>query len=168
MSAIANAYAKAWLELALEKNKVEDTLLFLEGVKEGLANQADLLKHPKLKPSDVLSLFKSTTDDSFLIALMRNVIDQKRLPELLNIIDAFIAQHQTLNRSKVIQVISATLLDESKIEAIKKSFSQFQDVDIQVTIDPTIIGGIKLSYDDKVFDASSQTLLNRLKQSISR
>lgn len=168
MSAVARSYAKAWLELALENNKVNDTLLFLEGVKEGLQDSIELLKHPKLKPSDVLNLFKDVTDDPFLISLIHHVVQQKRTPDLVGIIDAFFAQYEALNHSKVIQVMSAVPLDPPKIEAIKKSFSQFQDIDIQITIDPHIIGGLKLSYDDKVFDATSQTLLKRLKQTISR
>jgi F0F1-type ATP synthase delta subunit len=65
-------------------------------------------------------------------------------------------------------VISAIPLQDEAIKAIKKSFSEYQEIEINVTIDPKIIGGLKIAYDDKVFDASSQSLLNRLKQTISR
>jgi len=168
MSGVADAYARAWLELALEKGKVEDSLAFFKGVKDGFNEHLYLLKHPKLKSSDVLALFQGFTDDAFFIALIKNVLDQKRMPELLNIIDAFFELHQTLNRTKVLNVISAIPLQDEAIKAIKKSFSEYQEIEINVTIDPKIIGGLKIAYDDKVFDASSQSLLNRLKQTISR
>lgn len=168
MSAVTDSYAKAWLELALEKDKVEDMLSFFEGVKEGFSQNTFLLKHPKLKPSDVLTLFKSLTEDAFFIALIKNLLDHQRMPDLIEIIDGLFTLHQTLNRSKVLYVTTATPLRDEEVEAIKKPFSHYQDTTVQVTIDPTIIGGLKISYDDKVLDATSQTLLKRLKQTISR
>jgi F-type H+-transporting ATPase subunit delta len=56
-------------------------------------------------------------------------------------------------------------LEKTILDYIKKE-SKMSQVEIENKIDKEILGGVVIKYDDKIFDASLKTKLNRLRESL--
>lgn len=63
-----------------------------------------------------------------------------------------------------IKVVVANELSNGQLKHIKKIFGE--DKSIEIELDPSILGGIVISNEDKLFDGSLSGQLKRLKQHI--
>jgi len=66
------------------------------------------------------------------------------------------------------QVTSAKELDEKQLKDIAKTLSEVvkKEVDVNVTIDPSLIGGVVAEIEGMIYDGSVKTQISRLKQSL--
>lgn len=81
------------------------------------------------------------------------------------IMDEFVAYFNKQQGIIPVMVESARELDESQLEDVKKQLaSQMPDKTFEITtqVNPDLIGGIKIRFDDRVFDASVRQKLNML------
>ncbi len=66
-------------------------------------------------------------------------------------------------------IIVARSLSESELNTLKESIKKLtgSEVDVSVKVDPTILGGIIAKIEDRVFDSSVKTQLERTKMLLS-
>ena len=174
---IARRYAKALVNLAENEKDLDNTGITLTAIAEIYKENSELrqvLSDTKVSSGvklkilkDVLSKIKaSTLVDKFsryLLAKRRiNFLpDIERaynllLQEKLGIIEAKITTASELPKETVRKLIDAISVYSGK------------EVEVNVTIDPSIIGGIITRIGSTVIDGSIQTYLNQIRQSIIR
>ena len=92
-------------------------------------------------------------------------VRESYMPE---IVTEYLAQYKRLMHISTVTVTTATELDEKTLEAIKvkllESKATDEKVEIVSVVDPDLIGGFVLEFDDKIYDASLASKLDGLKR----
>ncbi len=171
-SRAAVRYAKALLELSLERGVLEevhtDMQSFAQVVSENrglsLMLQSPIVPHVK-KYAVLKEVFQNRVHPiSFTII---EIITRKNREELLY--DIAVQFHKLYNAHKNIQVaevVTTYPLEASQRQEfvdLVKQISQKQ-VELKEKVDPTLIGGFVLHVGDQQIDESIRTKLQRLKQ----
>ncbi len=168
---IASRYAKSLLDLAVEQQKLErikeDVEVFLAATK--VRPFYLLLKSPivhKDKKGAVLdALFKDKFDE-LTMAFLKILLTKSREAYLPEIARAFLAQYKAVKHISEVKVISAVALSEATLEAIRKQLEQSpytdERVELIAEVDPELIGGFVLEFDDLMYDASVKHKLELL------
>ena len=174
-SRVAARYAKSLLDLAKEKNVLdkvnEDMRDFSTLCSETLA-LLQMLNDPILGNSKKKEVIKKIFDgkyESLTLDFFNLAIDKRRASSLAAISNAF----RTLyNEDKGIQIASITTtfklteeLRESFVNAVK-DITNAKTVELEESIDESLIGGYVLRIADRQQDNSVKTKLNTLRRSL--
>jgi len=169
MSSLHDSYARALLDMALEKDALEDVEAIAQGLAEGFAGQERFLAHPSVSPSDVRGLVEKATDHPLILQFVDVLNHHHRTAEFTAILEAFFALVESLSDEKVIHVETAHPLSKAQENALIESFKKrFKTPKLNITVNPAMVGGLKIAYDDQVFDASTMAMYDALKHTISR
>jgi F-type H+-transporting ATPase subunit delta len=175
ISGVAGRYATALFELALDAGALDAVLADFATIETLLADSADL---DRLVGSPAFSrdeqsraldavLAKAGAHDlvrRFLGVVARN----RRLFTLRSIIQGFrtlVANHRG---ELVARVETAAPLSGGQIDALKTALSGAvkAKVDLDIWINPALIGGLKVQVGSRLVDASLKTKLNNLKNAM--
>jgi len=175
---IANHYAEAVLELALEqKNEagLEETIakdLFL--VSQTITDTPDLrliLQHPSVpgpeKKNMLLLLFRTKVND-LTLRLVELLTDKRRLDLLPHISGTY---KNLLNARKQIvtaKLTSADKLNDKALADIKARLTEHlgKKLELDVAVDPVLIGGFVLRLGDQVIDGSLRGKLRAIEKTL--
>ena len=88
--------------------------------------------------------------------------------ELPAIIDRFVELAATERQHEVAEVRSAIALDDDQIERLAAALGKAtgKSVEVKVTIDPSVLGGIVARVGDTVIDGSVRHRLDQLKEQL--
>lgn len=170
VTAIAKRYAKALFELAHGKKLVAKILAEFKSFLMLIQKKADLqlvLKHPNdIQREKMLSaLWQKQFSElffNFLLLVLRN----KRYDLLPQIFDNFQTRYDTyMNRIRAL-AITALPLSKNELNKLKRELTKYlhADITIENKVDPSIIGGIIISLNGQVFNASLLEQFKKLKQ----
>lgn len=170
---IASRYAKSLLELSQEQGKLEKVMEDIKAFKEATKNR-DLflfLKSPIINTGTKQKAFKALFEgklDPVTMAFMNIIMVKGREAFLPEIADEFLSQYKQLNNISTVKLITAVKVDQAAIDAIIKKFegsnSTRTKVEVENIVNPDIIGGFKVEFEDKLYDASIKYHLDQLKQ----
>jgi F-type H+-transporting ATPase subunit delta len=176
-SAAARRYARALFALGREEGRIADILGELQQLSDLLDANAELRnalfrpQHPAAERRSVLRsvaqrLGASHTVQNFFAFL----IDQRRLVDF----DGILGEYERLaddaaGRAKA-DVVTAAPLDDSQRERLRQALSARtgRDVELDVKVDPSLIGGVIASVGGLVFDGSLRTQLTQLRASLTK
>ena len=176
-SAAARRYARALFALGNEEGRSAEILGELHQLSGLLAENTELRNtlfhplHPVAERRAVLRkvaerLGSSHTVQNFFTFL----VDQRRLVDF----DGILAEYERLaddaaGRTKA-DVVTASPLDTSQQDRLRQALSARtgRDVELDVTIDPSLIGGVIASVGALVFDGSLRTQLTQLRASLTK
>ncbi len=170
---IASRYAKSLLDLAIEENKVERVLEDIQAFREAVKNRDFylMLKSPIINADKKTQVTKQIFGDHFDKMTMGfvNILFMKgREVYLPEISQAFIDQYKTLRHISTVRVTSAVALTDDALVALRKKLEESTDTDEKVEIvtivNPDLIGGLVIEFEDKVYDASIAHKLDQLKK----
>ena len=169
---VANRYAKALLEYALQQNVLEAVFADMTLIDKTIKSHKDLermLISPIVKTTvkkNVLSkIFTMVTPETQ--RLFELLIHNGRLPILGVVAEKFVVQYNIDKNQKTAVVTTATPLDEStRKEMLQKVMilTKNNNVTLENKVDKNIIGGFILRVGDVQYNASVAHKLNRLKQ----
>lgn len=169
-------YAEALFLLCCEKNCVEtyaEKLTFIEDVINKNPDYLEFLSSPAVDLSERLEAideaFKSF-EDEYLISFLKLLCENGRIKELPLCIQEFF-HLKTIAENKVTATVYYQYpLDDAQKSALQKKLEQVsgKNVDLLFIEDKSLIGGIKVELDDKVFDGSAKRYLQQVKGVISR
>ena len=167
---VANRYAKALLEYALQQNALEAVFADMTLIDKTIKSHKDLeLISPIVKTTvkkNVLSkIFTMVTPETQ--RLFELLIHNGRLPILGVVAEKFVVQYNIYTNQKTAVVTTATPLDEStRKEMLQKVMilTKNNNVTLENKVDKNIIGGFILRVGDVQYNASVAHKLNRLKQ----
>lgn len=171
---VEEVYAAALLDLAQAASTIDDVREQMDDLAELIRTNPDLRK---LLESRVLStterrdslqrIFDGNVSD--LVYRFLQVVNAKgRLGDLLAIATAF---GKLVDRRLGIMEVDAYVaarLDDAQVQRVTSELGQALGgtVVLHQTIDPALIGGVKLRIGDKLIDASVATQLRKLKEQI--
>lgn len=171
-SLIAQRYAKAVFDLALEMNQVEEVRQDMELLISVCTENKDfmqLLKSPVIKSDKkvkiIQALFKDKVSDISLRFML--IITRKRREKFIqDIAGEFVETYKKFKNIFTIHFASASKIsDELRERVIALMEEQTQgSIDLKEEVKEELIGGFVLSYDDYKYDASIAYQLRKLKK----
>lgn len=119
----------------------------------------ECINDPKLSTDQVYTLIVGVTGDALSADqqnFVRVLVENERLQVLPEIRDLFVELKNEHEGVREAQIASAFPLDESTLSALVADLEEkFKaKLDISVSIDPELIGGVRISVGDEVIDAS--------------
>lgn len=172
---IADRYATAVFDLTKEAGDIstlEKDLEALRSAVDGSEELRDLLHSPVYSRGDQEAGIGAVADKLGLSATMANTLRlmaQKRrlfvLPQLLRTLAEMIADHKGLLTA---EVTSAKALTKAQSEKLAKTLKAKlgQDVQINASVDESIIGGLIVKVGSKMIDTSIASKLASLQNSM--
>lgn len=169
MSSVHESYARALFDLAMEADELETVEAIARGLADGFAGQTSFLMHPKVSDEAIRSIIEKVTDHPLILKFVDVLNHHHRMGDLGAILEAFFAVIESLSHEKIIHVETAHRLSSAQEKALIESFKKrFKEPKLNVTVNPSMVGGLRIAYDDQVFDASTTTMYDTLKHTISR
>jgi len=164
------------MDLATEQGKldkvVEDMTFFATVAK--LKDVALLLKSPIIngdKKGKVLNAIFSGKVDPLTNAFIEIILRKGREAFLGEIADEVINQYRVIKGISIVEVVSAEALSSDALESIKKKLMETKlthsNIQFKTSVDPSLIGGFVISFEDKLYDASVRHQLDLLRKQFS-
>jgi len=113
-------------------------------------------------------LSKKKVSDSTALLLRYAVIAAKNV-RLSVVLDSFIKQVSDFASRLVANVTVATELSKSQLERLEATLTKTygQEINLNVEIDPSILGGVKVQVSGQIIDGSVATRLNQAKMQLA-
>jgi len=173
ISGMAGRYAGALFELALENKTVDAVRSDLDRFDALLNESPDLMRlvrSPVFGADEQLKALSAILDKAGIGGIAANflrvVTTNRRLFAVRDMIRAYralVARH----RGEVnAQITVAEPLNDSNLNALKdalKNVTGGKDIDLNVKVDPAIIGGLIVKVGSRMIDSSLRTKLNAIK-----
>jgi len=172
---VADRYALALFELAQEANAVDAVKADLERFDALVAESADLtrlVRSPVFSADEQLQALSAVLDRAGIGGLaarfLKLVTANRRLFAIRDMVRAFrnlVARHR--GEATALVTVAEALKDEHLValRAALKAVSG-KDVDVNVKIDPTIIGGLVVKLGSRMVDSSLRTKLNAIRHAM--
>jgi len=169
---VATRYAESLMQMAEEKNLLEQISKDMESVRDTFKGSRELrnfLKNPVIdygKKNSVLEeIFKANiSDDTFKFIAF--VLKKKREDILAEITERFLQLRDEKLRIVNASVVSAIELSDEQKESVKRELEKYSDKKVRLyyKLDKNIIGGFVIRLGDTVLDASLKRQLELLKE----
>lgn len=171
MNSISSRYAKALLQLAVERNIIESIytdMLYFDQVCAANQCLVTTLKSPVIKPDKKIAVLQAIFHEvhDLTLSFLAMVTQKHREALLPAMAQAFLAQYNQHRGIKTAQVITTFPLSDQLILQLQQIVQQIvpcQHVILEQDIDPALIGGYILRVEDKRLDQSLRKKLLTLK-----
>lgn len=170
-------YAKAAFELSQDQKVLDVVHGDLAKVKDLLLNSAELRNFVSsyVYTSDIkLKGLLAVTDGLKLNALTKKIFGvlaaNRRVDQLFPFLNAFNKLYDAHKGIVNAEVVSAVPLTDAQLSALKDQLGKTlgQSASIATSVDPAILGGLKVRVGSRLFDASLKTKLDSLKFALKR
>jgi F-type H+-transporting ATPase subunit delta len=173
---VASRYAQALMDLAVEKNQLEEVRKDMRAVKGVCVSNHDfvtLLQSPIVKTDKKIAIIKSIFEgniSSISISFINLIINKRREANLEIIAEEFENHYKTNKNIVSVNVKTAVALDDTLknqvLTLVKKSVTG--EIELIQSIDSSLIGGFVLTINDKQIDQSVKRKLNDLRKNFAR
>ena len=170
---MAGRYATALFELALDNKAVDAIKKDLDQFDALVTGSADLnrlVRSPAFGVDEQLKALSAILDKAGITGLAANflrvITTNRRLFAVRDMIRAYRALVARHKGEVTAQVTVAEKLSDSNLDALKsalKSVTRGKDIDLDVKIEPAIIGGLTVKVGSRMVDSSLRTKLNSIK-----
>lgn len=173
---VAKRYAKSLIDLAVAQDQLEAIrkdvlriLLTLDVSRELLVMYQSPIINSGKKASITTDVFTSSLS-STAVDFLHLLIHKKREGIVQDICHAFIDLYNELVGISRVQVTSALPLDEATRNSLVQQLEQQtgHKVDLQTQVDPAILGGLVIRFDNRLYDASIQSKLRKIKHELTQ
>jgi len=174
-SGIAERYATAVFEISQENGtleKLEANIADLAAALDGSDEFRGFVASPILSRADLKAGIAAIAEKMGLIEVLRNglavMADKRRLfvlPQLLERLRGMIAEHKGEVTADVVSAKALTEAQAEKLAATLKA-SVGKDVNINATVDESLIGGLVVKVGSKMIDTSIRSRLNSLQNAM--
>ena len=171
---ISRRYAEALFEIALEKNSVDkffdDVTLIYESIKDD-KDFLTILKHPQISGEEKLAVltnaFKGKVEDD-IIGLFSVAFRKNREAQLLGILEVFIEKVRDKKGITTAEIVSAKPLTAPQIKSLQQKLEETskKQVDVKYSIDPSLIGGLRIKMGGMLIDNTIKRSLDEMKQQL--
>jgi F-type H+-transporting ATPase subunit delta len=170
-ASLAGRYATALFELARDERQLEAVGTNLAALRDGLRESADLRElttSPLIGREDALKAVKAVAASMGLDPITANFLgvmaQNRRLSQLGAVIRFFNLLAAAHRGETTAEVVSARPLDDDQVAALKGNLTSRlgRNVAVDLTVDPTILGGLVVKIGSQQIDGSIRTKLNNL------
>lgn len=171
---VSNRYAKSLIDLAKEKQTLEQVFGDITSFKNALDTNpalANLMKSPIVNGDKKLAVVKQLFSSAFnpvTMTFFETIIRKKREYFSYDIAQAFIGQYNSLNNITTASVVTAVSLSDSNQQEIQNLLEKGtgKKVILSTKVDPSLIGGLVVQLEGKLLDASISGKLRKAKQDL--
>jgi len=167
----ARRYARAVFELAGDEREIDEWMRRLAQLRDLLSNEkvAAVLTNPTIPSERRMDLVTSASLDPETTNLAKLLIEADRVREIGAIVDQFEELADDAAGRVRATVTTAVKLDANDRDrvAIQLSERLGKTVTMRVEVDPSILGGLKIQYGDRLIDASVATRLQQLRRRLT-
>ncbi len=169
-------YAKSLIDLAKEQGTLETIKGDIDSLVAATENRdlALLLKSPivsKMKKAGVLEAIFGDSFDDMTMSFMDILLSKGREMYIPEIATEFLAQYKALNKVSTVKVTTATPMNDAALASIREKLVGSPDlaenIEIETAVDASLIGGFKLEFNDRLYDASVAHRLNEMKKAFA-
>nr|WP_225875263.1 ATP synthase F1 subunit delta [[Limnothrix rosea] IAM M-220] len=168
---LVEPYAEALMSLAKDIGKVDDfadySRSFLAAFKESEEFRSFIV-NPLLDAEDQKGILASICGkdvDAYFLNFLFLLVDRRRIAFAEALFERFIALQRELKNIVLAKVTCATALNREQEDAIVdqvKSITGANNVELDITTDASLIGGVIIKVGSQVFDASLKGQLRRI------
>jgi F-type H+-transporting ATPase subunit delta len=173
ISGMAGRYASALFELALENKAVDTVKSYLDRFDAMVATSDDLnrlVRSPVFDADVQLKALSAILDKAGIQGLAANflrvITTNRRLFAIREMIRSYRALAARQKGEVNAQITAAEALSDKNLNALKaalKGITGGKDIDLDIKIDPTIIGGLIVKIGSRMIDSSLRTKLKAIK-----
>ncbi len=172
---IARPYAEAAFEYAKAHNALAQWSELLAALAAVAADEQvkDLLKNPRVTNVAKVKLFGDVLGDALgedakrLLDMMAEHHRLSLLGEVASIFESMRAAAENRIVAEAVSALEPTVEQKDKISAaLKEKFNA--DVQVNYTVDPALIAGMRLKIGDWVVDSTATTQLEKLRAAIAQ
>lgn len=176
MSVVGDRYAESLFDLAKEENKVTQYLDDIKLVGEVLDSDPQIVQffnHVLIENDKKIQLldqsFKGNVDQ-YVLNFLKLLVQSRRIRYIDDIVKSYIKlSNQYLGIEEGMIYTSYELTDQ-QIQDIEKAISQKENkkVTLKVSIDPSLLGGIKVQIANRIYDGTIKNKVEMLKKELLR
>lgn len=174
ITTVARPYAKAAFAYALEHKALAKwaEMLSLAGAVVSDTRMAAFLARPQLtaqQQADAVAEVCGDKLDSAGRNFVRQMCGHRRLAALPVVLSQFLQMVAELEKRGDVQVVSAFPLNDAEVAKLTASLSRRfeQEVRVDVTVDPALMGGVVVRFGDQVIDGSVRSRLAKLASTLN-
>ena len=173
---VARRYAEAFFSIAQEASKIGDYQAELGKIVQSIQETEGLREyfaHPLIptqeKNNIAKQLFSQEVSEITLNFLLL-VLDKRREIYLELIFKEYEDMADETNNIKKAELISAMPVPDAEISTLAETMSKAtgKTIQLKLTIDPLLLGGVKIRMGDKIIDASIAKKLEMLRKNLKQ
>ncbi len=166
---LAGRYAKSLIDLATEKDQLQvvyQDMLYLQAVCRSSREFVTLLLSPVIKADKKEAIISAVTKgrvSTLTNAFNKLLVSKNRESDLPEIVNAFIAQYNSLKGIHQVKLTTAVEVSEAlKNEIVEKAKTEagLKQIELETKVNAELIGGFLLEFNNNLVDA---TILRDLK-----
>ncbi len=173
---VDTTYGNALFELALEENTLDSLYDEVNKLIDILKDNPDIIKllaHPQIEKSEKKDIIENTfgkrvSDE--ITGLMIMVMEKGHITSIIDIFNYFIKQVKKEKNIGMASVTSAVSLSDSQKAAIEKRLietTSYSTMEIEYTVDKSLIGGLIIRIEDRVVDSSIKTKIDNMSKTLA-
>jgi F-type H+-transporting ATPase subunit delta len=172
----ARRYARALLDVALEKGVAEPLRAELQEMAAVIAAHEDLsalLANPAVsaeRKKKLVSAVATRARASDLLTRLLILLGERDRLDLLSMVAAAYARMWNAQRGVVAaEAVSATPLDETQTRAVAQALGAAtgREVDLSTRVDPRLLGGMLVKMEGRTYDGSVRARLLALRRTLA-
>lgn len=174
---VAERYAQALFELALQDRTLADVSGDLENLKAALGESLDLrrlISSPAFGSEDkgkaLVAVAMKLGAGMLTLKFLGLLAENRRAAALPAVIAAYRKLYDQHRGVIAADVTTAVKLTAAQQKGVARALSQAlgREPEIRTVVDPSILGGIKIKVGSRLYDASLKTKLDSLKFALKR
>ena len=174
-SVLANKIGYSLFEVARENNSLEQVSYELNEVAKVVNESSDfvtLMNNPNIEKIKKINLIDAsfTGVNKYVVNVVKILAGNLQISLINFVLEQFTELFNKHSNSVVVKVESASPLTDKQLENLKEKLKkelQLEKVELNNFVDESLLGGFKLTYNNKVVDASIKAKLNTIKAKIS-
>ncbi|MEZ7765267.1 ATP synthase F1 subunit delta [Gemella sp. 27098_8_92] len=174
-SVLANKIGYSLFEVAKENNSLEQVSYELNEVAKVInenSNFVTLMNNPNIEKIKKINLIDASFSgvNKYVVNVVKILAGNLQISLINFVLEQFTELFNRYSNSVVVKVESASPLTELQLENLKEKLKnelQLEKVELNNFVDESLLGGFKLTYNNKVVDASIKAKLSAIKAKIS-
>ena len=174
-SVLANKIGYSLFEVAKGNNSLEQVSYELNEVAKVINENSDfvtLMNNPNIEKIKKINLIDAsfTGVNKYVVNVVKILAGNLQISLINFVLEQFTELFNRYSNSVVVKVESASPLTELQLENLKEKLKnelQLEKVELNNFVDESLLGGFKLTYNNKVVDASIKAKLSAIKAKIS-
>ena len=174
-SVLANKIGYSLFEVAKENNSLEQVSYELNEVAKVINENSDfvtLMNNPNIEKIKKINLVDASFSgvNKYVVNVVKILAGNLQISLINFVLEQFTELFNRYSNSVVVKVESASPLTELQLENLKEKLKnelKLEKVELNNFVDESLLGGFKLTYNNKVVDASIKAKLSAIKAKIS-
>lgn len=166
-------YAQALYSLA-DPARRDDYVLALKEIEETLIQESDFLRLlssysiPLQEKEKIIDSLYGKSDLPHLCSFLKVLLSHHRIRGFGQIVEAFTLLVNEANQVKEGILYTSSPLNKEQVATITKEFAELLGckVHLSVVTDHTLLGGIKIAIDGKVYDGTLRSRIQEMKRAL--